>query len=463
MATRPPRLEGEPIVGVLPRIRREGHRFWLDARERLGDVFSMKLGPTEVTVLCHPRHAHHVFVTHAGNYRDKGGNAGFRAAIRGLTNDGLSTAESENAVWRQQRDSIQPYFRHPNLEPLTGLLVAAIDEELETWGAYADAGEAFDLGPSLSRIAIAVIVRSMFGSTMGAEDADLLAANSRIVMDSIWDAIEAASFPDRGPGSRERRQEAATETVVRTAMNLIEKRLADDRAPEDLISVLVSLRDDERVEYMTDRLLRDESVSLLLAGYEIMSSTTQFALALLMRHPEAMARARAEVAEVLGDRTPTHGDMPRLDYCRMVVCEALRLYSPSYQLQRMATEDDEIDGFHIEAGSIVSISLHAMHHHPDQWHDPERFDPDRFTPERTRARHRLAWLPFGGGRRACLAMRYSIIQGQLVLAQTLQRYALEPVSDDPIAVHMGTILRPADGVRARLRRRTPRPQRGTHG
>ncbi len=446
-----PRISGSPEVGILPELANAHPDFWNDARAKYGDMFQFRLGATEVIALCQPRHAQHVLVDNAANYRSKGGNQGFRAAIRELTNEGLSTANSESETWQRQRKTVLPHFGNTNIRPLGDLLIEVVAGHLHDWESAAHSGDPIDIGPTLSRIAIDASVRSMFGVDISNEEADELAANSEIVMDHIWLSILGSVFPQWLQLLDKNRQQKAINAVVAIATRLMERHVAGGGSDTNLLGILLDQRDDDSVEYMTEAHLNEEVVSLLLGGYEIMSITSRCALDLLLHNPTALARARAEVDQVLGERTPTYEDIDQLKYCRMVIQETLRIYSPSYQLQRMAEEDDEIDGVPIPAGTIVTILAHAIHHHPEHWSQPECFEPERFAA--AGGRHRFAWLPFSGGRRACLATRYSLMQGQLILAQALQTFDITPVSTEPLSMYMGTVSRPKNGLRVRLAQR----------
>lgn len=449
-----PKIGGWPYVGVIPELATAQPSFWLDARAKYGDLFRINLGATEVIALCQPRHAQHVLVDNADNYRSKGGNQGFRAAIRELTNEGLSTADSESEIWRRQRATVQPHFSNSKIRSLSELLREVIAEHLGEWDSAKCSGGAIDVGLILSRIAIDASVRSMFGVRISNEEADKLAANSEVVMDHIWLSIIGSGFPQWLPLFGQDRQQQAIKAVVAITTRLMKRHMEDGGSDTNLLGILLSQLDDDGVEYMTDEFLRDEVVSLLLGGYEIMAVTSRCMLDLLVHNPAALAHTRAEVDQMLGDRLPTYEDLEHLRYCRMVIQETLRLCSPVYQIQRMATTDDEIDGVPIPAGTIVSIITHAIHHHPEHWERPECFEPERFA--ETDTRHRFAWMPFGGGRRTCVAMGYSLIQGQLILAQALQRFDMTPVLERSVPLYMGTVSRPKSSLRLRIAKRPKR-------
>ncbi|HEX2623525.1 MAG TPA: cytochrome P450, partial [Phototrophicaceae bacterium] len=199
-------------------------------------------------------------------------------------------------------------------------------------------------------------------------------------------------------------------------------------------------------EQMTDQQLRDEAVTLFLAGYETTSVAMAWSFHYLTQQAEFAARLHAETDAVLGDRDPVFMDVPQLAYARMVMQEALRLYSPTYWVSRTAEEDDVIDGYRIRKGQMVAIMSHMIHRHPDFWQHPEAFDPERFTPENSAGRHQLAWIPFGAGQRQCIGRDFALMEGQLILTKIAQRYNVHAIPGKVAAPHVSTTLRTKDGV-----------------
>ncbi len=192
--------------------------------------------------------------------------------------------------------------------------------------------------------------------------------------------------------------------------------------------MLLAVRDEETGEGLTDRELRDQILTFIGAGHETTAVALAWTIYLLCRHPEADDRLRAEVAEVLGGRTPTAADLPRLAYTRRVIEESLRIYPPVYAVVRDAVADDEIGGFHIPARSMIILSPYVTHRHPEFWPDPEAFDPDRFLPDRSAGRPRFAWYPFLGGPHQCIGQEFAMMEMILTIAMLAQafRFRLRP-------------------------------------
>ena len=219
------------------------------------------------------------------------------------------------------------------------------------------------------------------------------------------------------------------------------------------MAMLLDVVDDETGERMTDQQLRDEATTLFVGGYETTSIALTWVWDFLTHHPAVMEKLQAEVDAALGDRLPTFADLMNLPYCRMVLQEALRLRPSVWQLPRTAVVDDEIDGYHIPAGTNLIALIYMCHHHPEEWENPEMFDPERFRPEKTEERHKFAFLSFGAGQRKCIGMDFALMEGQLALAMVAQRYKLTRTTEHLAEPQLSTSLRPKGGVVVKLERR----------
>ncbi|MGB1249067.1 MAG: cytochrome P450 [Candidatus Promineifilaceae bacterium] len=434
----PPSATSWPIVGTVPQLYWQQLDFLAAAQAKHGDIFSIKLGKTDLIVLAHPRQAQHVLIDNAKNYRNKG-DRGFRIAPVPLMRGGLATAVQPQAEWKQQRRGVQPYFHHRRLEPLTELMSDAVAESLETW----QAGQVIDLELELTRMTVNVIGRSIFGTKINTAEADQIAAEVRIVMDYLWLGTIEYELPNWMPIPGRKRYQRAMEVIRTFIETLIERSLRPDAHPGNLMAILAELVAEG---HMSQDQLSNEAVTLLITGYESTAASLSWTLYMLAQNQAVDARLRAEIDAVLGERRANSADISALTYTRMTFKEGLRYYSPSYWIQRQAAQDDEIDGFHIPAGTMVASLIHLVHHHPDVWQMPQTFDPERFSSERSKNRHNLAWLPFGAGQRMCMATEFALIKGQLILSQIYQAYRLTSVSDKKPSMAMASNLRPKETI-----------------
>lgn len=444
----PPRTHRLPLLGPVVGLAAHPLRFLEQARERYGDIYTLDFGAAKVTMLNNPRHIQHVLVDRATNYR-KGGQ--LWDSIRALLGNGLPVSEGD--FWLRQRRMMQPHFHRRRLAGLTTHLVAATSESLAHWDAAA--GQPFNLAGAFSPITMRVITRMLFGQGLSREAIDDVSAAMAYMVDYITVGALARGLPPWVPVPGAKRFERCRAKVDEVVGRLIERQRAGTGADDTLLAMLVEMVDDETGASMDDVQLRDEVVSMFLAGYETTSVTLSWLFHYLARHPKVAQCIKAEVEEVLGEREPGFEDLPRLAYTRMAVMEALRVRPPVWWLTRTAVEDDTIDGLAIPAGSLIGTVFYGAHHHPDHWEHPERFDPERFTPERSAGRHKYAWAPFGAGQRHCIGKDLAMMEAQVIMAMIVQRFSVEhlPSTARPVA---STTLRAGGDINVVLRRRGAR-------
>jgi cytochrome P450 len=235
---------------------------------------------------------------------------------------------------------------------------------------------------------------------------------------------------------------------------VIEKRKRSPEVHHDLLSMMMASKDETTGEMMNPKQLRDEVMTMFLAGYDTSANVLGWAWYLLLKNPEALAKARAEIDSVVGDSEPTVEHLMSLPYLHRALQETMRLYPPVFTYSRSVLKDDEILGYRIPAGSIVAVVPYMMHHHPAYWHDPERFDPDRFTDEASAGRHRFLYIPFGAGPRGCIGREFAMVELTLTLVMALQRYELALVPGQRVGTKANITLCPDPGVRVTLKRRS---------
>ncbi|WP_433934903.1 cytochrome P450 [Sorangium cellulosum] len=444
-ASRPPSTRGFPVVGALPRLLKGRLDYLVSAREELGDLYTLDLGVTRLIALNHPRHAQHVLRDNARNYT-KGGL--IWDGIRDLIGNGLPTSEGD--FWLRQRRMIQPEFHRDRLAAMCDLMVQAIDDGLSGFRAAAVAGRPVDAERELPHITMKVILNTLFGSGITKEEAAAVGDALRYANDGILVGAMLRSLPSWAPAPGRRRFQQAVKTIDEHVFRFIARSREQPRRGGDLLTILLNSVDAETGEQMTSQQLRDEAVTMFLAGYETTSVGLAWALHLLVEHPDVLRALEAEVDEALGDRRPGFADAPRLPLALAVFQEALRLYPPAYWIPRTAVEEDEIDGFHVPAGTTVGVMSYVLHRHPDFWARPGHFDPGRFAPERARERHPLSFVPFGSGQRQCVGKEFALLEGQLILARILQQYRVSAVPGRTPRLQVATSLRTTGGVWLRL-------------
>lgn len=449
-ATRPapPIVNGWPLVGALPQLLRNPFGFLSQARERYGDLYTLNLGFTKVIVCNHPRHAQHLLRDHVTNYGKKDA---LWQAVRGLFGNGLLTSEGD--IWLRQRRLMQPHFHRQRLAGLTTAMGEAIAESLTTWHNASRAGEPFDITPAAAELTMRVVVRTLFGTALSGAELNVLAKQMAFALDYMTVSIATQSLPAWLPLPGRRRYAQALAAIDTAIYQIIAANRAAGEHADHLLGMLLHSVDEETGEQMSDRQLRDEIFTLFLAGYETTAIALAWSFAYLTSHPDVMQKLQAEV-DALHDGRPagapiTFADLPRLTYTRQVLQEVLRLRPPSFWSSRTALADDEIDGQHIPAGSMVVWLTYMIHHHPDCWPNPEQFDPERFAPQPASAhaeRHPFAWMPFGGGQRLCIGRDFALLEGTLALAMIVRCFQVSAVAGHRAQPGLSTTLRPKNGV-----------------
>ncbi|HXZ05403.1 MAG TPA: cytochrome P450, partial [Ktedonobacteraceae bacterium] len=255
------------------------------------------------------------------------------------------------------------------------------------------------------------------------------------------------------PTPRNRRLLEANRSLEQVIYHIIAERRQQNKDTGDLLSMLLSARDEDTGEGMNDQQIRDELMTMLIAGHETTANALAWTWYLLSQHAEVEQRLYNEIEEVLGGSIPTLEHLPKLKYTNMVLEEALRLYPPGGIFGRKAIADDELRGFRIPANSMIIISPYATQHHPDYWPDPERFDPERFTPERSAGRSHFAYFPFSSGPRMCIGSSFAMMEAQLILATIAQRYRLFMVPGHPVEPQLLVTLRPKYGLQMTIHER----------
>jgi cytochrome P450 len=406
-----------------------------------GDVAALRAWPFTSFFLCHPDHIKHVLQENNQGYV-KGIVV---AKLKVLIGEGLFTSEGD--FWRRQRRLAQPAFHRQRVAGFAESMTSATALVLDRWAPRARSGEPFDVSAEMSRLTLDVVGRTLFGRG--------LADRSELVSGALLEALDlmnhrVTSFvpsPIWWPSAANRRLRRAIRTLDRVVYEIIEERRRAGEDQGDLLSMLMQARDEESGATMTDRQLRDEVMTFLLAGHETTAMALSWTWYLLAGHPDVERRLVDEIATVLGGRVPTADDVPRLGYVRQVVEEAMRLYPPVAAFVRQAVRPDTIGGYRIPKGSVVNIVPWVTHRHPAFWAHPDRFDPDHFAPEAVRERPRFAYLPFSGGPRLCIGNEFALMEAQLVLAMTLQRYRLRLTAERPVVEpEMQLTFRPKHGL-----------------
>jgi cytochrome P450 len=410
-----------------------------------GDVVHLRLAGFHVYVVASPDGIKHVLQENHRNYVK---SADYKILAQ-LLGQGLVT--SEGSLWLRQRRLMQPMFHRQKIAAFGAMMTDCALAMLEGWRTRAEKREPFDVATEMMRLTLQIVGRALLTMDLTAQ-ADLIGRNMTIANERMGEMDLTALVPWL-PTPANRRFRKSVNVLRQLVLKIIAARRREGRDYGDLLSMLLAVRDEETGESMSDEQLRDEVLTLILAGHETTATALSWTWYLLSQNPEAERKLHAELDEVLGGRPPAMADLANLNYTGMVIDEAMRLYPPVWAIGRQALEDDEISGYRVPQGSNVMVSQWLAHHHPGYWENPLRFEPERFSAERAAGRPRYAFFPFGGGPRMCIGNLFALTEAQLVLATVAQRYRLRLLPNHPIETQPLVTLRPHYGVKVVLEQR----------
>lgn len=444
----PPGPRGLPILGSLPSFYWDSLGFVRRIAERHGDVALVRIAGVPFYMVSHPEHIKEVLT----NQRDfRKGDIGPERRL--LLGKGLATAEAD--FWVRQRQISQPAFHRERIAAYGAIMAGICQRRIADWPT----GEVIDLHALLMRMALESVAKVLFDANVES-DATQVGRSMEWVMKFFGTQVNFVyrllprSFmtPAR---ARFRREVAELDRIILT---FISERRASGAEPGDLLSMLMSVRYEDGTQ-MSDQQVRDEVMTLFLAGHETTALALSWSFALLAQHPEVEARLVEEIRTVLGEKAPEVADIPRLPYAERVLKESMRVYPPAWILARQALRDVDVAGYRIPAKAFVSMSQWVTHHDARWFQEPERFLPERWTEEFERQLPKHVYFPFGAGPRGCIGKALAMMEATLFLTTMLQRFKFTLARGYHLVPEASLSLRPKGGVRGSLSLRLP--QSGT--
>jgi len=440
----PPGPKGRFLLGSAIEIARDWLGFYKGCAEEYGDVVCVHLAHVPVYLIVHPRDIETVLVTNAANFTK---SADYRALARVL---GRGLLTSEGDFWKRQRSLIQPAFHRQNILGYSAVMTRAAGRMLDSWP---EKGER-NIHEDLMRVTLEIVAQCLFGAEVAAVAEQVGRAMEVVTERFMVNASLAMLFRFEIPVFFAPREWRAIRKLNEIIGSIIRKRRSSGQPREDLLDMLLQVHDADG-NPMSDAQLRDEVMTLFLAGHETTAIALSWACYLVAQNPEIEAKLAEELQAVLGGRMPAPEDLPRLHYTEMVIKEAMRLYPAVWGIGRRAIEECELGGYRVPAGSNVFILQWRTQRDPRFFPDPDRFDPERWRedPVRSGKIPRFAYFPFGGGPRVCVGASFAMMEVTLLLAMMQQRFHLEIVPGHPIEIFASVTLRPKYGIRVIPQRR----------
>ncbi len=413
-------------LGFLARLARE-----------YGDVAYFRLGPQQVFFLNHPDYIKDVLVTHHESFH-KG-----RALQRSkrLLGEGLLT--SEGAQHRRQRRLAQPAFHRQRINDYGRVMVEYAARASERWTA----GETLDISREMMRLTLAIVGKTLFDADVEAEAEGVGKALTEVMQMFGYLMLPYTELLEKLPLPHTRRFMRARDSLDAVIYRIINERRASGTDHGDLLSMLMFAEDEEGGSgRMSNEQVRDEAMTLFLAGHETTANLMAWTWYLLGGHPEVERKLHEELDTVLeSGRLPTTEDLARLRYTEMVVAEVMRLYPPAWGLGRLSVREHNVGGYQIPKGALVLVSQFVMHRDARYFPDPERFDPERWTPEAKEARPQFSYFPFGGGVRRCIGEGFAWMEGILLVATLASRWRMRLAAGHRVTTAPLITLRPGKG------------------
>lgn len=438
---RPPGPKPHFLIGNMPLASRDPLAVFSRWSAEFGDIFYYRAAWIHVYFLNHPDLIEAVLVR---NYQNFLKDHVIRKS-KWFFGEGLLTNEGES--WLRQRRLSQPAFHRERIASYARIMTGYTSQMLDTWKQDAT----LDIHQEMMQLTLRIVVRALFNVEAGQIGAistamNVMMRNSTGLRLLLPPAARYLPTPSMIQFRRAVRQ------LDDTVYGIIAARRRNDTDSGDLLSMLMQARDEDGGR-MTDKQLRDEVMTFLLAGHETTALTLTWTWHLLAQHSALQEQLQNELQRVLADRVPEFADLPKLTFTEQVIKESMRLYPPAWSVARTVVSEFELRGYRIPAGANVVMSQWIMHRDPRYFPDPESFDPGRWSPERAQKLPRFAYFPFGGGPRQCIGNSFAMMEAILLLATIAQRFTLRAASSEPIVPVPSFTLRPKSGIQMNVEAR----------
>ncbi|MBS1567316.1 MAG: cytochrome P450 [Bacteroidetes bacterium] len=416
--------------------------------EKYGDIYSLSLPFNKIIIASHPSYVRHVLTDNNRNYTK---SLAYRV-VRLLLGNGILTSEGD--FWRRQRRLIQPAFHRQKIASMAAMMVQRIQQEADHLDMYADGGKTADMLSVMTSLTLDIISRAIFseGVTKGPLIAELLTLLNEYVTYKINQPIRLPAAIPTPFNMRERR---ALDTLDGIIYEIIDTRRRDNVSRDDLLSMLLDARDEETGGQMDNRQLRDEVMTIFVAGNETTANAMAWTISLLAQHPAQEQKMIDEIDEKLDSGIePGYDTMQSFPYVRQVIEESMRLYPPAWVVGRRALEDDELGGYLVPRGTNILMPIFYLHRSEQYWSSPDQFMPERFAADRRGSIDKYVYFPFGAGPRMCIGNNFAMMEMQLILILLYRRFRFRLPAGFVPEPQALVSLRSKNGMPVRVERRS---------
>lgn len=449
----PPIVKGHWFFGSLMYLTKDALNFITKFVPQHGDIFQLSfgflkplMGFRRVMVLSNPDYVKHIMQENNRNYRKSFGYE----VLKLLLGEGLLTSEGD--FWRRQRRLMQPAFHRDRLASFAKIMTDEGNEVLKKWNSLPDKS-VINLSHDMMEMTLNIVCKAMFSTDVG-DAIDVVNREFGVANEKLIRRItKPLKFPLWIPTPGNSREKQAYNAIRQVVAGIIEKRRNSRERYDDLMAMLMEAKDEETGEMMSDSQIKDEVVTIFLAGHETTAVALTWLFHCIEENPEVENKLLQEAKAVLNGRTPVLNDLPQLDYTRMVIEETMRLYPPVWIIGRRTLEDDVIDGYFIPKETNCLMPVYQIHRDDRFWEEPLKFKPERFSRENNKHRHKFVYFPFGGGPRLCIGNNFALMEMQLTVPMIVQHFHLHKPKNFKFKQDPLITMRPEPEMRMEIMRR----------
>ncbi len=439
----PPGPEQGFFDGLRSPLRQDPLGFMSRASRQYGDIVCLRFFNLRTYLLFHPDHIEDVIVNNAKKFI----KGRVLRANRHLFGNGLLTSEGD--FWLRQRRMMQPAFHRNRIANYADTMTACATQLLQSW----QPGQQLDLHEAMMRLTLRIVGKTLFHADVE-RDAPQVGENLHVLLEYTMDFRRLLMTPRWLPTRRNLQAKRAVRNLTEIIDRIIQERRASNDDAGDLLSLLIHAQDEDGSR-MTTQQLRDEALTLFLAGHETTASSLSWTWMLLAQNPRVEQKLHAELDSILAGHTPTLDDLPRLPYTSHVITESMRLYPPAWAMARLAIEDHELAGYPVPKNTGIAAVPWVVHRDPRWYENPEQFLPERWEGDLLKKIPRFAYFPFGFGPRQCIGNSFALMEASLVLATIAQRFRFSLLTNQSVQPLASITLRPRHGLHVQLESRAP--------
>lgn len=439
-----PVAKGHWLLGNLREMNKDVLGMVNKLRPELGDIFYVNVFIIKLLIITKPDYIRYVLQENNKNYIKSFGYE----VLKIFLGNGLLTSEGE--FWRKQRRLAQPAFHREKLTEITKQMSHYSAQLADKLQVAKDEGKEIEITEWMNAVTLEIVAGALFSSDVS-NDIDTVRKSITIANEFGINRIkQPIKLPVWFPEPSMIKFKNASRNLDKVIYRFIESRRKEKEKPNDLLTMLMEAVDEETGERMSDLQLRDECMTIFLAGHETTSLALSWFWMLMEEHPEEEKKLHEELKNVLNGRVPEFSDIPKLKYTKQLIEEAMRLYPPVWTVGRRPLQDDFIDGYPVKAGQNILMMVYHVHRHPDYWDEPEKFKPERFSDENAKNIKKFAYFPFGGGPRLCIGNSFAMMEMQIIIATLAQRFKFRRTEKSEIIKDPLITMRPKNGIKMRV-------------